>query len=194
MSNISYQRINEDYPVAGEDNDTQVLRDNFDTVKTSLRVANEEITDLQNNVVRSDTDNNFNFSIIQRAVFQDTFVKKLDGGMIGVPLVVDYQNGSYQVFRFSADTTIEFQNFPGDDGTSGSVGKLTLELYSDGADRTITIITTNSRVAKKSSNFPDPLILSSADLSAGAGDPVIIEVWQHNNDRIFLNYLGSFSS
>jgi hypothetical protein len=193
-SNVSFERINENYPLSGEDNDTQVFRDNFDTIKTSLRVAKDEITDLQNNVVRSDTDNDFNFNIIQRAVFQDTFIKKHDGGVIGVPLVVDYQDGSYQIFRFSADTTIEFQNFPGNGGAAGSAGKITLELYSDGIDRTITIITTNSGVAKKSDNFPDPFILSSADLSAGIGNPVIIEVWQHNNDRIFLNYLGSFSS
>lgn len=193
-SNVSFERINENYPLSGEDNDTQVFRDNFDTIKTSLRVARDEITDLQNNVIRSDTDNDFNFSIIQRAVFQDTFIKKHDGGVIDVPLVVDYQNGSYQIFRFSADTTIEFQNFPNGGGAVESVGKLTLELYSDGVDRTITIITNNSGVAKKSANFPDPFIVSNADLSAGLGNPIIIEVWQHKNDRIFLNYLGQFTS
>lgn len=193
-SNISFERINENYPLSGEDNDTQVFRDNFDTIKTSLRVAQEEITDLQNNVVRSDTDNDFNFSIIQRAVFQDTFIKKYDGGVLGVPLVVDYQNGSYQIFRFSADTTIGFTNFPSNGGAENSVGKVTLELYSDGTERTITIVTTDGGVAKKSDNFPDPFVLSNADLSAGVGTSVIIEVWQHTNDRIFLNYVGSFSS
>ena len=43
MSNINYVSINENFPVAGQDNDTQVFRDNFDTIKTSLRYAKEEL-------------------------------------------------------------------------------------------------------------------------------------------------------
>jgi len=192
-SSISYERINENYPSAGEDNDTQVLRDNFDTVKTSLRIANEEVTDLQDNVVRTDVDNDLNNKIIQRAVLQNTPIKKLDGGMIDVPLVIDYENGSYQIFRFSADTTIEFQNLPDSNTTPSAMGKITLELYSDGSARTLTFITSNGTVIKTSPTFPNPFVVSEAELSAGLGDPIMIEVWGHKSDRIFLNYLGQFS-
>ncbi len=46
-SAINYAAINENFPVAGQDNDTQTFRDNFDSIKTALSTAKTEITDLQ---------------------------------------------------------------------------------------------------------------------------------------------------
>ena len=45
---INFAAINENFPVAGQDNDTQVFRDNFDTIKTNFSAAKTEIEDLQN--------------------------------------------------------------------------------------------------------------------------------------------------
>jgi len=193
-SAINYSAINENFPVAGQDNDTQVFRDNFDTIKTSLQTAQSEITDLQTNVARTDLDNDFNWKIQNRAVFQNTYEAKFDGGTVTTPLVVDYENGSYQIFRFGANTTVEFLNFPDDDTIPESVGKITLELYGDGTARTITFITTGGTVLKKSADFPSPFTITSAELAGGAGNPIIVEVWRHKTDRIFLNYIGTFSS
>ena len=52
MSNINYLSINENFPVAGADNDTQTFRDNFDTIKTSLNTAKTEITSLESTAAR----------------------------------------------------------------------------------------------------------------------------------------------
>jgi hypothetical protein len=195
MSDINFLGINENFPVPGQDNDTQVFRDNFDTIKQSLRIAGEEITDLQDNVARTDVDNDFNNKIVQRAVFQNTTDKKLDGGNISnVSHTIDYENGSYQIFRFSQDTTIQFQNFPDSNTLPAAVGKITLELYSDGPERTLTFSTSGGTVIKRSANFPSTFIVDSAETSSGGGDPHIIEIWKHGSDRIFLNYLGKFSS
>ena len=196
MSNINYLSINENFPVPGQDNDTQVFRDNFDTIKQSLRIAGEEITDLQDNVARTDLDSDFNSKIIQNAVLLNTVNKKLDGGNYTNPvLTVDYENGNYQIFRLFQDTTIQFQNLPNDDVFSGqAVGKLTLELYGDGTSRTVRFSATGGTVFKASLDFPNPLTVTSAEAGAGAGNPIIIEVWSHKNDRIFLNYLGRFDT
>jgi len=43
VSNINYLNIDENFPIAGQDNDTQVFRDNFDSIKQALRIAKEEI-------------------------------------------------------------------------------------------------------------------------------------------------------
>jgi hypothetical protein len=69
----------------------------------------------------------------------------------------------------------------------GQIGKATLELYSDGAARTITFTTTGGTVIKKSPGFPGSVTVTSAT------NPVIIEVWQHSSTVIFLNYLGLYS-
>ncbi len=194
MSDINYLSINENFPVPGEDNDTQVFRDNFDTIKQSLRIAKEEITDLQGNVARTDLDNDFNWKIQNRAVFQNTYEAKFDGGTITTPLVVDFENGSYQIFRFGANTTVEFLNFPDDDTIPASLGKVTLELYGDGTSRTITFTTSGGTVLKKSADFPAPFTVINSEVAGGGGNPILIEVWRHKTDRIFLNYLGTFSS
>ena len=192
-SNINYLGINENFPVAGEDNDTQVFRDNFDTIKTSLNTANTEITDLQINVARTDVDNDFNRKLISSAVMLNNYDKKFDGGVIAAPLTVDYENGNYQIFRFGVNTTVEFLNFPDDESSPTGLGKVTLELYGDGTARTLTFITTGGTVIKKNPTFPTPFIVTSAEAAAGSGNPLIIEVWKHKSDRIFLNYVGQFS-
>ena len=192
-SNINYLGINENFPVAGEDNDTQVFRDNFDTIKTSFNTAKTEITDLQTNAARTDVDNDFNNKLISGAVMLNNYDKKFDGGVITAPLTVDYENGNYQIFRFGATTTVEFLNFPDDASLPTGLGKVTLELYGDGTARTLTFITSGGTVIKKNATFPATFTLTSAEAAAGSGNPVMIEVWQHKSDRIFLNYLGQFS-
>jgi hypothetical protein len=193
MSDINYLSINENFPVAGQDNDTQVFRDNFDTIKQSLRIAGEEVTDLQDNTARTDVDNDFNNKIVQRAVFQNTTEKKLDGGSIQTAThTIDYENGSYQIFRFNQNTNIQFQNFPNTESVPAAVGKLTLELYSDGPERVLTFSSVGGTIIKKSANFPVSFVVDSAE--SGGGDSHMVEVWAHSSDRIFLNYLGKFSS
>ena len=194
MSNINYLGINENFPVAGEDNDTQVFRDNFDTIKNSLQIAKDEITDLENNAARLNIDNDFNRTKITRAVMQDNYEVRFDGGIITTPVTIDYENGSYQIFRFGADVVVEFQNFPDSNTTPPSVGKVTLELYGDGTARSLTFSTSGGTVLKKNASFPSPFVVTSQELAAGGGNPIIVEVWRHKSDRIFLNYLGQFSS
>jgi hypothetical protein len=186
-SNINYLGINENFPVPGQDNDTQVFRDNFDTIKNSLRIARDEVTDLQDNVARTDLDNNFNNKLIERAVFLNSTEKRFDGGAPDSPtFTVDYEVGNYQIYRFGQNTAIEFQNFPDDNSVPRAVGKVTLELYSDGSSRTITFVTSGGAVIKKDSSFPDPFVLTSAT------DPIFVEVWRHNNNTIFMRFLGLF--
>ena len=191
-SNINYLSINENFPVAGEDNDTQTFRDNFDTIKTSLRAGQEEITALQNNAAKLNEDNDFEDNQISRAVFRDVMDQRFDGGIIALPttlLTIDYENGGYQVFRFSANMNIDFQNLPENSSASGPIGcgRMTLELYGDGTSRNLTFITSAGTNLRRNTTFPGTVTVSS--ISA----PIIIEVWRHNATNIFMNYLGQFS-
>jgi len=191
-SNINYLSINENFPVAGQDNDTQVFRDNFDTIKTNFRNAKDEITSLQDNTAKTNVDNDFELTEITRAVFRNNRTKKFDAGAVTAsPTTIDYENGEYQIFRVGADINMDFLNFPGDPvltgETANTVGKVRLEMYSDGSSRTVTFSTTGGTVIKKDSGFPSPFTLTSST------DPVLVEVWRHNDSVIYLRYLGSFS-
>ena len=190
-SNINYASINENFPVAGQDNDTQTFRDNFDTIKTSLRYAYEEITDLQDNVVRSDQTNDFNNNVISGAVLQNNRDALFDGQNITVPISVDYANGNYQIFRFGASVTIGFLSFPGTLTNPVGVGKVTLELYGDGSPRTITLDPDNGITYKKR-NWPvSPG--GNAFTVTSTTNPIIIEIWKYNDSTLFVNYIGEFA-
>ena len=189
---INFAAINENFPVAGQDNDTQVFRDNFDTIKTNFSTAKTEITDLQDNVARTDGDNDFLYNIVGSVTLNDAYLRKKDYGaaIVAGTQDVSFKQAMYHVIKFGANTSLSFSEFPTGavDATGlGQIGKATLELYGDGTARTITFTTSGATVIKKI-NFPvGTLTVTSAT------DPVIIEVWQHSDTVIFMNYLGLFS-
>lgn len=194
MSSINHLGINENFPVAGQDNDTQVFRDNFDTIKTNFRLAQEEITDLENNTARLDQDNDYANYVQLRAVFQNCSDKKYNSGNVSAsPTTVDYKNGNYQIFVVDASINMDFLNFPGDPNGSAlpndAVGKVTLELYGGTTESSVTVsfITSGGTVIKKDSGFPTTVDLTSTT------DPVFIEVWRHSSEVIYMRYLGQFS-
>ena len=52
-SAITYTGIDEEFPVPGQDNDSQGFRDNFSQIKTGLETAKLELTDLLTSVART---------------------------------------------------------------------------------------------------------------------------------------------
>jgi len=189
---INFAAINENFPVAGQDNDTQVFRDNFDTIKTNFSAAKTEITDLQDNAARTDQDNDFLYNVVGSLTLQDAYLRKKDYGaaIVAGTQDISFKQAMYHVIKLGANTSLSFSEFPTgavDTTGLGQVGKATLELYGDGTARTITFITSGSTVIKKSPGFPGSVTVTSAT------NPVIIEVWQHSATVIWLNYLGLYS-
>ena len=189
---INFAAINENFPVAGQDNDTQTFRDNFDTIKTNFSAAKTEITDLQDNAARTDEDNDFLYNVVGSLTLQDAYLRKKDYGaaIVAGTQDISFKQAMYHVVKFGANTSLSFSEFPTavvDITGLGQMGKATLELYGDGTARTITFITSGGTVIKKSPGFPGSVTVTSAT------DPVIIEVWQHSDTVIWLNYLGLYS-
>jgi hypothetical protein len=189
---INFAAINENFPVAGQDNDTQVFRDNFDTIKTNFSTAKTEITDLQDNVARTDGDNDFLYNIVGSLTLQDAYLRKKDYGaaIVAGTQDISFKQAMYHVVKFGANTSLSFSEFPTaavDITGLGQIGKATLELYGDGTARTVTFNTSGGTVIKKSPGFPGSVTVTSAT------NPVIIEVWQHSATVIFLNYLGEYA-
>jgi hypothetical protein len=204
---INFAAINENFPVAGQDNDTQVFRDNFDTIKTNFSEAKTEIEDLQDNTARTDTTSEFNYNIVTTVTLQDAVLIKKDyGAASAIPSTQDvsFKQALYHIIKFDDICTLQLSDFPaeavGTDG-SGKVGKITLELYGNGlspvgetAGWTLTFTTSGAIPFRKNSSVawggtslnPTLKVLSPTN-------PIFVEVWQHDANTIFLNYLGQFS-
>ena len=76
-SSINPLNINGNYPIAGQDNDSQGFRDNFTNIKTNFIKAKDEISDLQLKALLlapltggNPVLNDFNGSLIQNAATQ----------------------------------------------------------------------------------------------------------------------------
>jgi hypothetical protein len=119
-SNINPNNIDGNYPVAGQDNNSQGFRDNFTNTRTNFQFAQEEINDLQNKVVLKAPlaglalDNNMNDNLLLAARIQDFSATKVTITPVGSPLtaLINYANGHYQSFSTTAPTTLSFQGFP----------------------------------------------------------------------------------
>lgn len=201
MSNINYLSIDENFPVAGQDNDTQTFRDNFDTIKTSLRVAQEEITNLEDNTARTDQDTNFNKFEISNVVMRDTR-QRANAPSDWLGQGIDYRSGSYHVFNIISNSNLFFTNLPGDPtiiDETNSVGVMRIELYAKSTGETsppytVTFTTSGGTTIKKS-GFP--AVESGDFVITSSTDPIVIEVWGrkagNSFDYIFVKYLGQFS-
>lgn len=111
-SNINESGINELYPVAGIDNDSQGFRDNFSNIKSNFTVTKTEIEDLQNNGARTDSNNGFNGNEISNAVLLLNTDKLFQGGTITSNQNVSLTNGPVQTFGIGADITLTLSEWP----------------------------------------------------------------------------------
>ena len=207
-SEINQITINENFPIPGQDNDTQVFRDNFESIKTNLRRARDEINLILEGddgaVFKSDVESDFNNNFISNVTLRaERFRKNPDQGVQDLQdgQEIDFLNGSYQIYRITgvtAITDVSLTNFPGDPNNDNDpiplgVGKITLELYSapvpDGNPLfQLRFNTDSGALIKKSPGFPNPLTIEPGS------DPTFIEIWRHRQDEFFMRYLGKYSA
>ena len=82
MSNIDSTSIDATYPVAGQDNNSQGFRDNFNTIKSNFATAKTEITSLETNTAKLNSNNNFAGNEVSGALFKSNFVKSHSAGSV----------------------------------------------------------------------------------------------------------------
>lgn len=119
-SQINYGKIDSNFPVAGQDNDTQGFRDNFSAIKNALQYANAEITDLQGNGAVLNAANNFGGNQIYNAELLYNSQTLYNHGTLNGSVTLDWKLGSVQLLTTSGNVAIDFSNWPSI-GTSGSI-------------------------------------------------------------------------
>ena len=182
-SNINYASIDNTYPIAGKDNDSQGFRDNFGYIKNSLEAAKNEIDTLQQNSATTAADNDFNNNSISKANFIDCGEVKHTGGIVSANAVINYYDGSVQEFKVNANLSFTLQGFP----ATGTSAKMRLYLNSDGSSRNITFQVSGGSL-KKNSGTNNPIAVSSQD-----NITVVEFVTFDHGVTVFMNYIGTFS-
>ena len=183
MSAINTNGINVNYPVPGVNNNSQGFRDNFASIKNNLNTAGTEITDLQNKVVVKQAlantviNNDMANTLISNAAtrgFRSTMYN-LGGSLSGI-VSVNTSLGDVQFGNVSANTTLQFGNWP----PTGTQGSIEIQLSVGNANAYVT--------------FPSELVyndISGASIienGANVGGNLVISV---PNNVSQVNYLIS---
>lgn len=204
-SKIKSTDIDENYPKAGVDNGTQGFRDNFSFIKTGLQTANSEITSLQNNTAKLDSDNDFGGVVLGNSTLHKTTFQYTNTGSHVSGSNISFLNGHYQTIGVNLNgnetpgtATFNLSDWPERNG----LAKITVEFKGtqpegeDSVDHEVLItsepVSLEAVKIKYSSNFPNKILVNSV---RNRENPIIIEFWTANGGQtVYANYLGEFSS
>jgi hypothetical protein len=182
-SNINFNSIDETYPIAGKDNDSQGFRDNFGYIKNSLESAKSEIEDLQLNTATTNDDNDFNFQTISSAAFKNCGEKLHDGTTVSINTSILFTDGSVQIFNVTADLTFTLSGFPA--SANATTGKMRIHLTGNGTHNVT--FNVNAGSIKKNSGVTNPIAV------AGSGTK-IYDFWSYDGgSTVFMDYVGNFT-
>lgn len=184
-SAINYTNIDETYPIAGKDNNSQGFRDNFSYIKLGLTTAASEISNLQTNTAKLNDDNNFNGKMIENAEFTNVYNSFYGIGTVNGATFIDIRNGHYQTVTAGGvgPYTLTFSNWP----ASGVESRIRVDIVNNGTPKTITLATT-SGVVIVDSTFTGFLSLDSA-----TDKRYVIEAWTINGgNTVYVRKVGAF--
>ncbi len=146
-------KIDINYPVVGQDNDTQGFRDNFSAIQSAFIIASSEISNLQDNGVKLTESNNFNYNVLKNAVLQNTseLVKSRTLETISTTYAyvsIDYSEGTYHKCNLNlspsntSSYTFSLVNWP----ASGNYSRLYLELSPNNTSTLTVAVLGNTKI------------------------------------------------
>ena len=187
-SAITYTGIDEEFPVPGQDNDSQGFRDNFSQIKTALETAKEELTDLLTSVARTDGANDFNGNNIQNANLLAVSGAIYQPQDFDSDTQVEWNDGVAQKLTISSAITLTFTNFP----TGGQKYASTrIILKSNGGSHTVNFETGSNGNLYFSNK--DAAVNGNGEFVVDDSDqPKVLDVWSDNGLDIYINYVGQF--
>ena len=139
-SQITPNNINQNYPVAGVDNNSQGFRDNFTSIKNNFIVTKREIDDIMNKVIVKEQltygpalDNDFQGTTLSNIVVSSLGEVTNNLGTANGAITVDFVNGSYQTLTMNGSATLSFTNFP----TGNARGEIRINVVNANVSHTL---------------------------------------------------------
>ena len=184
-SNIIPDNVKDDVPKAGQDNSSQVFRDNFAATKTNFTEAKTEIEDLQSNTAKLNASNNFQSNELSGALLIGNKVKVFAGGTVSSSQDINLSNGHYQKFTCSAILTLTFNEWS---STTNHQDIVYVELLSnDSNSKDITFATVAGGTFKVQEGYTNPVTLNNST------DPLIYKFWSYDGGlTVYMQYVGKF--
>lgn len=187
-SNINYANIDENFPVAGQDNDSQGFRDNFATIKNSLASAKTEITDLQENTAKLNVNNNFNTREIFNAKLRNTPEVYYLNTNPGTDHPLSINDGHYQVLQVSSLLKIQLSDFR---PPNGAQVVYKVRILFTGAGDVQWWTGSPSNIFRVNSTWPKRVNPTNT-FTVTSNQPVLVDIWTTDGITFYGHYHGNY--
>jgi hypothetical protein len=198
-SNIVPDTIDDAYPVAGQDNDSQGFRDNFNIIKTNFTYAKSEIETLQSDTAKKTEDNIFFENTLSRYVTKQGSMLHENVSNTGDDFEISLTNAHHFTISNSANRTltlVDWSAFDADD-TDGEYQEMILYLKSDTGDAwDITLASKNASGTATADYYVDASFGGARVITMAADDTTIKVVKAYTYDKgvqVFFEFLGTFT-
>jgi hypothetical protein len=157
-SNIIFNSIDANYPVAGVDNDTQGFRDNFRIIKTGLETANTELSDLQTTTAKLNINNNFNGNSIIEAVLLASGPSANNKNILSGNTEFPWSQGGYFAAVLNGNLTLTLSDWP--PSSKGIAATMYVQVSAQGENRILTFAVPGTGSIKRS-GFTNPITINN---------------------------------
>jgi len=118
-------KIKQNFPVKGQDNDSQGFRDNFHNIHEAIKYVNANVDLLDQSTIKTNTTSTFGGNTLDSANFKNCSNELYSYALQTDDINIDYSLGSYQKFDVSAgEHNLYIENWPG----AGKTGNLKLSV------------------------------------------------------------------
>lgn len=204
MSSINFESIDQNYPIAGQDNNSQGFRDNFNYIRSAFSTAKSEITALENNAAKLNENNDFGGVTLANAQLQEVYGQFSNKGTYtynastGSTPEVAVNVGDAEFFNivfavsnatpsvlYNPEFIVRFSNWP----DSNLHGKIKISFSGGDVDFTPRFIFQTTSGTIRYSSTLDSL---GRTLSTG-GETKVVEVWTNDGGiTVYANLTGTF--
>ena len=195
-SSINDSGVNADYPVAGQDNDSQGFRDNFNIIKNNFVAAKNEIEELQDITAKLNVDNDFLGNNINGANFvNNTHAHHPSAGTVNSSQNINVSDGPHQTIVVGADVTLTLASWS---TTNDKANTIRVYIKTADVNRTITFASNaGAGTLKRSNNWPTSNNTAVIAVKADVADPDKFFVFEFTSfdqgATVWSNYIGVFA-
>ena len=185
-------QIDEAFPVAGVDNESQGFRDNFSAIKDTLIQAKGDIVDLQaSRLDISSPETDLSGNTVSNVNLKGASYEFNGGGNIITGQNVSFTAGAYHVYTLAATSPdvgspieLTFSDLPAAD----TLAVIRVHLYGNGSEQFFSFNTESIGDFYVASGWPTLSVTS-------ASAPKIFEFWTYDGGiNVYARYLGVFTA
>tara|TARA_S200000501_G_scaffold4167_1_gene3608 strand:+ start:25 stop:573 length:549 start_codon:yes stop_codon:yes gene_type:complete len=182
MSTIDDTSIDQTFPVAGQDNNSQGFRDNFSTIKNNFTITKTHIAEVTTNYARKNAANNFSGQEMTGMLMKQNFIKTHSIGSITGASNLSLTNGNFQYATVGGDLTITMLDWS---QNTDAMEKVVVQLIQSGGARNVTFATNGGTVK---TDFTQPVSIDSA------ANPKVFEAYTYDKGQtVYVHYVGQFA-